>query len=233
MNIRTKNYLKRFIFLFILFILFSQSPLFKIKNIQIQQQGYSENSDLKKSYQQLINKNIFTTFFQLKMTPLPDPIKKINIALSPPSILHLNIIEKEPWVALNINEKNLFISQDGALLDNIIHTHNLSHLPIILNASSLFNEKKKFSLPALKMLKEIHSSCDLLFPLQTWFIEKNNDHTWTLYLNDTIIIKLENKLNSIKSQLTRLHTLFDDNKIKNNVKYIDLRIPKKVIIKYE
>lgn len=233
MNVKTKNYLKRTFFITLTLILFSQSPLFKINKILLHESHNYNNEKIKQKINYYLDKNIFLTFFKLKRSTLATHIQNFRISLSLPATLHLSITEKSPWMAIKHHQNSFFISQDGYLLRNIINTDPLSKLPIILQTNTTIIEANKIINEDLQILKEIHHSCQTYFPEQTWLIEKNNAHTWTLYLNDIIVIKLEHKLNQIQKQLKRLQKLFYEQKIKNNVRYIDLRIPKKVIIKYE
>eukprot|EP01047_Picozoa_sp_COSAG01_P000404 COSAG01_NODE_7_length_54400_cov_1218.054935_28_plen_239_part_00 len=238
MNLNAKQRKSLFFFLVCigLSLFASQLPLFTIKDVQIYPHESLRHETIEGLQIHYQNKNIWRSLLQIKKQKewqnIHD-IESITINIKWPHTLVLNIQEKKPFLALWNQGKNIIIAADGYHLNKPLYTAIQSPLMIIKNLDYKLINNEKLTPDLLKTLTSLQQEVKQAFPTQNIQLSPIMNKQWRLFLNDTLPIDIQHDPQHLASQLKRLKKIFQGyNKI-NHASYIDLRIPKKVIISYD
>ncbi|PPR47240.1 MAG: Cell division protein FtsQ [Alphaproteobacteria bacterium MarineAlpha5_Bin9] len=146
-------------------------------------------------------------------------IESISIRNDLKSKIFISIKEWQPLAIYYNESKYLYINDNGEIIDFVDNSIN-EDLIIIFGNNSLSN--------SLLLINSMPSELKKL----TLRIEYVNDRRWNIYTKDNLIIKLpeENYTEAMKNYLD----IYKDNNFTNldNIESIDMRIPKKAIIKF-
>ncbi|MEK9657661.1 MAG: cell division protein FtsQ/DivIB [bacterium] len=211
-------------------------PLFKINTLRLTNINTENKKKVLAELEQYKHTNIFKAYLKLKpknhLKNLPE-IESLKIKIKLPNTLVIHVIEKKPWLALWSKGKNVSIAKDGFILNTEQNSTSPENLMIIKNLPENVFEEKYLSKKTTQTLQTITHQIKTIFPTQQMQLEPYKWQQWILWFNDKTPIYLSEDINNIAAQLNQLNYLLKQKKIKKKIIYIDLRIPKKVIIKYE
>ena len=199
--------------------------ILKIKTITIHNPSGLSTETITHLTNKYKNKNII-----IKDIPY---IETLTIKCQFPSMLRIIIKEKKPWLSLYSQGKNISIAEDGTFLDkkHDVPINNAEQLIIIKNLPQQILHRNALSSHYVNTFKQIVTAIQTVFPNQTCQIEPYKWNQWLLWLNDDIPIYINKDMTHLEKQLKNAKQALDSKHKKP--KYIDLRIPKKVIIRYE
>lgn len=235
MKIKKNNFLFLTFFL-IFFLIISPLPINKIEQIQIKNSHGLSTEPLEKITKKYINKNIFLSLIDLNLQDLTKKIPSIDaykLHLVYPHKIIIKVIEKKPWISIYSEGENISVSTDGYFL-NKNNDHPIQNPQNLIIIKNLPKEIFKNDYLSNDYLNTFHSITDAIndsFPTQSFQMEPYKWGQWVLWLGDQIPMYLNNDTNSFKKQLKRAAKILQNNS--KSIRYIDLRIPKKVIIRYE
>jgi len=159
-------------------------------------------------------------------------IKLITTKWQFPHTLLVFIEEKTAWTLLESNNKLHMIAKDGTLLNKRNENAHLDHLSQLILIKGLANiPANSTTIPndTLIKIKQLTTPILFYFPLMNMQLIYKNDYNITLIKNNTLLIKL-GALEFLDLKFQNLiHYL--DTYPTQQVNYIDLSVPDKIIVK--
>ena len=202
---------------------FSQNYNYTLKKIKISGINKLEKKEIEKYFQKYLNKSIFFI-----------PIKKIESEILLNTWIDAVLIENDynNTLSILINErvpKGIFVGNREILFDkngkiiDFLEKHN-------------FQNKNLIRFKGNKSILKAYELLDLIPPfLQNNIIEAEyiNQRRWNIILNNGLKLKLdENNILESLLNYNRIYKNLSDKEF-SEIKSIDLRMPKKVILKFK
>ncbi len=218
-------------------ILMAITPYVRVQSIHVEGETLLAKEEVMRVTKPYVGRHI------LKVVRIPSKLKKtfpqiqsVQMKVHWPMKIGVVIEEKKPYASFLIAGKDITIAEDGTLLKvGNEGGASVGMIPIIkglkksdINDKSV-NEKTLNQIKA--MLSEIHAG----LKVEGLQLEVDGRNQWTLYVEDTLPIKL-GKADELRDKVTRLDKFLRYQKgtaSTENVKSIDLRVPKRVIVSYE
>ncbi|MFA5878797.1 MAG: hypothetical protein WC860_01335 [Candidatus Margulisiibacteriota bacterium] len=219
---------------------FLREPKFLISDIYYTNNNFIPNKVLEQNFVYLKEKNFLLAYFSFNkykkrfLKRFPE-VKGLTVSIKSPNILRINVQEKEPFVLLINKKKNIVVSDDGFVLNSLNNQasiNNLSQILIIKGVGNNVIKENRLKIDLLTDIKYLSNSIRLNFPDDSFQILFDNSQI-VILKNDSIPIKigclsnLEVKFANLKEFLTYLP--YEKQK---NISYIDLRIPDRIVLKY-
>ena len=170
-------------------------------------------------------------------------LQDIKIKWKYPQTLQLQVIEKAPRYSFIINKHRILVAKDGTVLEKGGHNTILedgSHIIIVKGIESSFLKHTLVNKTIINMIDEIVSEIETKHPQMIFQLDfdqfkiKNNFITTelTVLKDDTLPIKV-GQIEKLAEKFEMLHYFLKSNLHKESpIDYIDLRVPKRVIVKY-
>ncbi len=215
------------------------SQKLKIQNIAIVGNNYVPSEPLEKYCAPLLGKHILSTLFtnsiSKQILEKYPQIEKISYHLQWPTTLRIKIKEKPEWAVFIINNEDSIVAEDGTLLNSIETNYHIQSVERLIIVRGIHPNKFKHNIlhpetvEAIKAIREKIESYQKNVPIQYEF---NKIHELSIIYNDEVTIKL-GQLEQIEEKFKQLHRFLKINdKPYNQIDYIDLRIPNKVVVNY-
>lgn len=236
-----------FISLSMLLYVFQTWPSLSWSNVQIHGLNVIEKTVFKDECKTYYGKNIISLslFGQLKrhlLHTFPE-LQDIKIKWKHPQTLQLQVIEKAPRYSFIINKQRILVAKDGTVLEKGGHNTILedgSHIIIIKGIETAFFKNNSVNKNITDMIDEIVSEIEtkhpqMIFQLAFEQFKIKNKHITTeltVLKDDTLPIKV-GQIKNLAEKFEILHYFLKSNLHKESpIDYIDLRVPKRVIVKY-
>lgn len=226
-----------FIFLSLIIAIYS-IPFLPLKQINIEGNNYISTETLNSNFTQYKNKHIIKLlmFNRLKkdIKNMFPEIKDITVSYQFPNRLKLSIREKDPWVVCLSEGQSWLIANDGTIIstDEAIINNN-DELLFIKGLDPQYFTNKKMNAGVLDEIKKYHELLALYFSDTKLMIESDTFNHIILILDDHIQVYLGEFIDSNKKlkDLKKFLSYIPKEK-KDTISYIDLRVDKKVFVKY-
>ena len=220
------------------YIMFGSKQL-TIQKVHIQHNNYVPTPLIKELTNPLIGKHIisilFTSSIKKQLLNSFPQLKDIKFKIIWPNTILIDVQEKKEWAVFIINNQDKIVATDGSILNTIETNYNIQsvdNLIIVrgihpdLFVNNVLNPKTVTAIKAIRIQIENHQN---KVPIQYQF---NKIHELSIIYNDELTIKL-GKLEEIEKKFKQLNRFLEINtKPYNQIKYIDLRIPSKVVVNY-
>ena len=225
MNIKKRIILIIFIFLMLTtykgteFIFFEKfKDFFLIKRITLHNKSFASQKEIMNRFSNIYNKNIF--FLDSKKTQNLfqniDFVKDVSVKKIFPDKLNIEITNDRPIAQININQKNLIITESNKLI--LFKNLNLiQKLPLVNGLEA----DKNFSI-FYNFLLESSFPIDTIAQYNYFQIGR-----WDLYLTDSRLIKLP--ATNYKKIINSLTKIMNDPEFEDK-KVFDFRIENRIII---
>ncbi|MFT5171645.1 MAG: cell division septal protein FtsQ [Candidatus Marinamargulisbacteria bacterium] len=218
---------------------FFSSGIFKIDQVEMRGNNYV-SEDLFSEWTASLSGTHFVWAYLKLLREAPkahfSQISESKIVFSFPNKLTVDLMEKTAWVSFLDEGKSVIISRDGSILgrgERNYQIDNLDDLILIKGQSDSFFVNDKIRSMELAHITLVIDKVKRHFVGKTIHLEFAGNGL-ILYLDDTIPIqlgayeKIEEKFQLLTSFLT-----YSKKKSKLNFRYIDLRVPDRVIVSYE
>lgn len=217
-------------------------PYFCIETIEFKNNHYVPTWVLDKLFEPLKGQNILTvlssSLFKNQWLTLLKPVRSLHFRYELPHKVIITVKEKTPWASFMVNNKLLLIASDGSIInfwgnqsdvanpEKIMIMHGL---PIDLFRAQVISQDllNKTKLIYEKLYRHIQSSS-----IQIVF--SSPDELKLLY-NDTLPVQI-GRLENLEEKVMEMQCFLkyvEENKPSDNVVSMDLRIPTKIVVKYE
>ena len=219
-------------------ILLMTMPFFSVKSIEVQGNSYVETEKILQSVDQFQNSNIvksvlFKTIKNYLYHTFPE-FNTIQIKLVSLEKIKIIVTEKVPWILCVANGKSWLLSDDGTIIaKESASIINQEDILIIKGLSDTYFQKNSISKPFLHHLKQFKEMLTLHFKDVPVLIETDGLNHINILLDDEVLVYLgafegaDKKLKQLKAFLKTMN----DDKL-SQISYIDLRVDKKVFVKY-
>ena len=197
------------------------SNFFLVKDVNIETNAYELRNILEKKTKFLIDENIFFLNRELILNKLKSLkfIENIEIHKKFPSTIRIQANKTDLIAITYINQKKYFVGLNGNFIPEKAVSNN-KKLPVIFG---------KFKINDYIQIKDLLKKKNLKYnKIVKYYFHKNK--RWDLYFENNIILMLPN--NNIEYSLDIYENFSKQNQIKPN-SIIDLRIPKRLILKNE
>ena len=197
------------------------SNFFLVKDVNIETNAYELRNILEKKTKFLIDENIFFLNRELILNKLKSLkfIENIEIHKKFPSTIRIQANKTDLIAITYINQKKYFVGLNGNFIPEKA-VYNNKKLPVIFG---------KFKINDYIQIKDLLKKKNLKYnKIIKYYFHKNK--RWDLYFENNIILMLPN--NDIEYSLDIYENFSKQNQIKPN-SIIDLRIPKRLILKNE
>ena len=197
------------------------SNFFLVKDVNIEINAYELRNILEKKTKFLIDENIFFLNRELILNKLKSLkfIENIEIHKKFPSTIRIQANKTDLIAITYINQKKYFVGLNGNFIPEKAVSNN-KKLPVIFG---------KFKINDYIQIKDLLKKKNLKYnKIVKYYFHKNK--RWDLYFENNIILMLPN--NDIEYSLDIYENFSKQNQIKPN-SIIDLRIPKRLILKNE
>ena len=197
------------------------SNFFLVKDVNIETNAYELRNILEKKTKFLIDENIFFLNRELILNKLKSLkfIENIEIHKKFPSTIRIQANKTDLIAITYINQKKYFVGLNGNFIPEKAVSNN-KKLPVIFG---------KFKINDYIQIKDLLKKKNLKYnKIVKYYFHKNK--RWDLYFENNIILMLPN--NDIEYSLDIYENFSKQNQIKPN-SIIDLRIPKRLILKNE
>ena len=197
------------------------SNFFLVKDVNIEINSYELRNILEKKTKFLIDENIFFLNRELILNKLKSLkfIENIEIHKKFPSTIRIQANKTDLIAITYINQKKYFVGLNGNFIPEKAVSNN-KKLPVIFG---------KFKINDYIQIKDLLKKKNLKYnKIIKYYFHKNK--RWDLYFENNIILMLPN--NDIEYSLDIYENFSKQNQIKPN-SIIDLRIPKRLILKNE
>ena len=197
------------------------SNFFLVKDVNIEINAYELRNILEKKTKFLIDENIFFLNRELILNKLKSLkfIENIEIHKKFPSTIRIQANKTDLIAITYINQKKYFVGLNGNFIPEKAVSNN-KKLPVIFG---------KFKINDYIQIKDLLKKKNLKYnKIVKYYFHKNK--RWDLYFENNIILMLPN--NNIEYSLDIYESFSKQNQIKPN-SIIDLRIPKRLILKNE
>lgn len=241
-----------FPFIFIICIIFLTIcflnwPSLSWSKVQFKYDNFNSKDAIKSICQEYFGKNIiFLSYSGILKNRLLDEfptLNNVNITWSFPSKLTLDFTEKAPYFSFIVPSKSILVSQDGTILEKGNGNSEIENFDGVVMVRGI--TEASFSgttVPSviISNIDYIISAIRQYFPNLVFQLEFEQMKVTpivllgnlTLLKDDTLPIKI-GPLEKLDEKFMNLHYYFKSNAQKNrDIDYIDLRVPKKVIVKY-
>lgn len=228
------------VLLFIAIFFFLRDPKYIISDIYYFNNNFVPIKYLDQNFNSLKGKNFLIDWFSFNnhkkkfLQKFPE-VESVKIYLKFPNTLKIFVKEKDPSFLIICKKKNFVISEDGFVLNFLNNQASITNLNKILIIKGLNSDIIKGNLLDANLLNEIKIISNYLkinFPLTSFQILFENDQI-VILKDDLVPIKIGSitNLNTKIINLKKILTFLPEAKQKN-IMYLDLRIPDRVIIKY-
>lgn len=212
-------------------------PYLRIKEVQIQ--GNSLVS--KEKVEQILNpykgRNlIFVVRIPLRLKQNFKQIESVKISfLKSPFKIGVKIVEKTPYVAFIRTKNNIVIAKDGTVLqvDADPQSQSWVMMPMIKGMESLPIQNGKVIPRIVSEVVPLVEAIQQKVSMNEGRLEVNEYGAWTLYIQDVLPVKI-GSADDVSEKMLRLEKFlaYYREVSTENLKQVDLRIPKRVIVSY-
>lgn len=222
---------------FIYIILGSQT--LKLSQITIAGNNYVPTEPLETLSKPLLDKHVisilFTNSISKQIREKYPQISDIQYKIQWPNTLQITIIEKPEWAVFVANNEDQIVAEDGTVLNSLTTNYHIQSVEKLIIVRGIHpnkfqnNRLHPETVTAIKSIRKKIEGYQQNVPIQYQF---NQIHELSIIYNDELTIKL-GKLEHIEEKFKQLHRFLKINqKPYNQIHYIDLRIPRKVVVNY-
>lgn len=225
-------------------------PISRIDTITVNSLLYIDDARINEAVVPYKGRNLLATWISGKLksdlTRKFIQIEKITFKLRP-RVLTITITEKGPWVAFMNRKTTVLVAKDGTILNQDTDRapgEIVEKLLIIRGLSESYFETTKIHPKAMRKIGKIVDNIHTYFPDTETQVELNDaftqnedpqmeDQDLVIRLQDTLPVKI-GSLNRLEPKFRTLKALLNSQTESTRpIAYIDLRIDKKIFVKYE